>query len=567
MKKIILLILVYLGITIHADVTSMNAQADILIIRVENPDQQLYQTIQTNDIEITYRDRDGSIEILLPEDKAYILEKNRYNFRIENTLSGIKRDLAGYHSYDEVTAELEQIAADNPEFTSLFSLGKSTAHLYYLDGKDNYEDFQHEIWCLKLSDNPELEEDEPNVYFAGEIHARETISLEVDLYLLNYLVEKYGVDAEVTEWINNRQIWFVPLINPDGYKLVYDGDHTSHRKNMRDNDEDEFPDGSSTDGVDMNRNFGYVWGTNGTSSNSSSQIYNGPEPWSEVEVCYLRDMIQARKFYAGITYHSSGEYVLYPLGHLPGACAYDHEIMDELAVDMAATIPGIYSGTYTPLQAVDFGYTCQGTMGDWSYAEERVFGFTVELARTYSPPLSQVEQICEDNLQAALLMIDRVDQAMVTGNITDGNGSPLQAEVYVLQVDNAEGMSEVEPFISDEQFGRYYRLLLPGTYTLKFIAEGFDDITVQNVVVNDENVTNLDIIFPSSNFIPISIDSTGGIISLSWIDQIGEFQVFSCSTSDGEFRLEAGGSFTSSHSWQISATSSQKFFKVRRVTR
>lgn len=571
MKKIILiLILIYLGTFVQSEVNnleSMKAEPDILIIRVENPDQQLYQKIQANNINITYRDLDGSIEILVPENKSYLLDQKIYDFRIENTLSGIRRDIDGYHSYDELTVELQQIADDYPDFTSLFSLGKSTAHLYYLEGKENYEDFQHEIWCIKLSDNPELEEDEPNVYFVGEIHARETISLEVDLYLLNYLVEKYGVDDQVTDWINNRQIWFVPLMNPDGYKLVYDGDHLAHRKNMRDNDNDEIPDSSSADGVDMNRNFGYVWGPNGTSSSPLSQIYNGPNAWSEVEVCYLRDLIQGRKFYAGITYHSQGEYVLYPLGHLPGACAYDHEIMDDLAVNMAATIPGIYSGTYTPLQAVDFGYTCQGTMGDWSYSEERVFGYTVELARTFIPPLSQVEMICEDNLQAGLMMIGRVDRAMVTGNITDGGGNPLVAEVYVLEVDNETGMSEVEPFYSDEMFGRYYRLLLPGNYTLKFVAEGFDDITVQNVVIIDEDVTTLDISFPSAAFIPITINSQLGMISLSWVPQGGEFEVYSCSTSNGEFQLESGGSFTSTFSWQIAATSSRKFFKVRRVRR
>jgi len=540
---------------------------DILIVRIDNPDQDFYQSIQAHKLTISYKDRDGSIEVLIPEDKAYLLEENRYNYRIEQTLSGIQRDIAGYHSYAEVTTELERIAADYPGFTSLFSLGKSTAHLYYLEGKENYVDFQHEIWCMKLSDNPELEEDEPNVYFMGEIHARETISLEVDLHLLNYLVDKYGVDAEITEWINNRQIWFVPLINPDGYKLVYEGAHLMHRKNMRDNDGDDSPDSSTTDGVDLNRNFGYVWGSNGTSDYTASNIYHGPEAWSEVESTYLRDLIQGRKFYAGITYHSQGEYVLYPLGHLPGACAYDHEIMHDLAVNMAATIPGIYSGTYTPLQAVDFGYTCQGTMGDWSYAEERVFGYTFELGRTYIPPEYQIQQICEDNLQAALMMIGRVDGAMVTGNITDGSGSPLLTEIYVIQVDSAEGMTEVEPFQSDEMYGRYYRLLLPGTYTLKFVAEGFDDITVQNVVVTEDDVTTLDITFPSADFIPVSISTDSGLITLNWTAETGDYQVYSSSNHNGEFHLEAGGNYISTGVWQIPASSSRKFFKVRRVLR
>ena len=93
--------------------------------------------------------------------------------------------------------------------------------------------------------------------------------------------------------------------------------------------------------------------------------------------------------------------------------------MDELAVNMAETIPKITgTGHYTPMQAVDFGYTCQGTMGDWGYAEQRIFSYTIELASTFIPPASQVNQICEDNLQAALIMLDRVNHSTVSGIVS-----------------------------------------------------------------------------------------------------------------------------------------------------
>jgi len=327
--------------------------------------------------------------------------------------------------------------------------------------------------------------------------------------LLNYLLAAYGIDDQVTNWINSTQIWFVPLINPDGHKQVFDGVDLMHRKNMRDNNANNMPDPNSSDGVDLNRNFGYIWGNNGASNNPGSQLYHGPNAWSEPETTYLRDLLQAHKFYAGITYHSYGEYVLYPLGHLPGACSYDHEIMGNLADQMAAVTPKISGyGNYQPMQSVDFGYTCQGTLGDWGYAEERVFSFTVELADNFIPPAYQIQTICDDNLAGALLMLDRVNFATVSGHITNAaDGSPLVADVQVAEIDEQSGMTPVEPVRSDTTFGRYYRLLLPGNYHFTFSKSGYYSQTIDNVTVLDSAVTELDILLVQQ--LPGDIDQNG----------------------------------------------------------
>ncbi len=471
-------------------------QAEDLLIRINEIDQHLENWIEENSLSGRIIYNREYAEILANDVIINYLEEHQVEYEGIKTESQIIRDLENYRSYEDTYNELHTFTIDYPEITSLFSLGPSTCHNYYLGGNQNYEDFQHEIWCLKVSDNPELEEDEPNVFFGATIHANETIATEVVMTFMQDFFSNYGTDPEINSFVENNQIWFIPLINPDGQKIVYEELHLSHRKNMRDNNENYQPDFSTIDGVDMNRNFGYVWGPNGTSSNISSPIYNGPEAWSELEVQYLRDLIQERRFWAGITYHSQGEWVLYPLGHLPGVCSYDHEIMGDLAVAMAETLPRLnHPGNYTPAQAVNFGYTCQGTMGDWSYSEQRVFGYTIELADQYIP--SDPVPICQDNLQAFRVMLNRLNNRLLTGHVTDPWGTPLTAIVDVIQIDEQAGMTEVEPYRCGEIFGRYWRPLLAGEYDVDFTYEGYVTESYQDILISGNSTTELDVIlFP-----------------------------------------------------------------------
>ena len=541
------------------------------LITILNPDYSLYRFLSTQKIEIVFQHSDNKPDILVNDFYLKHLSRLGYLYDVVSTRESRIRDMAGYRDYDDTIAELQQIAADHPNISELTSLGNSTAYEYYLEGNENYADFQHQIWCMKISDNPLVEEDEPNVFFGSAIHARETISLEVNMHILNYLVSSYGIVDSVTAWIDNNQIWFIPIINPDGHKVVTEGHYTMHRKSLRDNNENLMPDFSNIDGVDLNRNFGYVWGFNGASGNPSASIYHGPNAWSEPETQYMQTLLTSHKFYAGITYHSYGEWVLYPLGHLSGACSYDHEVMDELAVEMAETIPKLSgSGTYTPMQAVDFGYTCQGTMGDWGYAEERIFSYTFELATSFAPAASHVDGICEDNLQAALLMIDRISKSTVTGNITDESDNPVIAEVHITEIDEQTGMTEVEPVRSGSTFGRYYRLLLPGSYTFTFSYPGYEDVTVENVLVTSNAVTELNIQFTEvvSYDDSVRIDTADGFVSLTWThDPLASYyEIHSSSASEGPFELDVNGEVFTDGSWREPLTEQEKFYQVVKFT-
>jgi carboxypeptidase T len=487
------------------------------LLRIAHPGEATLKAILPHVREWVGDSFGDSLDVIVDDNASAALDAIGTRFRIVQSETGAHRDIAGFHNYAQVVTELQNLAATYPAITSLTSLGPSTGNLYFQAGHTGYANYQHQIWCMKVSDNPAVEEDEPNVYFTGTIHAREPLGVEITLNLLNYLLANYGTDPQVTAWIDSQQIWFIPLINPDGHRVVTSQTYTMFRKNLRDNN-GSWAFESGTDGVDLNRNFGVVWGNYNASSSPYDDTYHGPAAWSEIETCYLRDFIRAHKFWGGITYHSYGQQVLYPLGHVPGANSYDGPVMSNLAIRMANATAGQYGGVYSAMQA-GLSSCCQGTMGDWGYAEQRLFSFTLETATAFIPAASYVPQIVAANMPGALMFLDRTSNSLVTGHVTDPSGSPLVAEVRVAEIDNATGMTAVEPVRSGAAFGHYWRMLLPGNYTVTFSKTGYLSQTFNNVVVSATTPTTLDVTLqpicpsPPANLVIVIAD---GQVQLSW---------------------------------------------------
>ncbi len=559
------LVFIYLIAVFLINIQTLSAE--YVCIRIQDPAPEIFSWAESQNIDHSFHSISGSLEIYLDEDMLLDPIFSVLEYEIIITESEISRNLEGYRLYQDVLSELNEIAA-NPayqSFTHMYSLGPSQGHLYYDDGNTNYQDYQHQVWCLKLSDNPQVNEDEPNVFLAATIHAREPISLEVDMHIIYYLVENYGIIDSVTAWIDSMQIWMIPLVNPDGHKLSVEELHTMHRKNIRDNNLNGNVDYSTVDGVDLNRNFDFSWNGPYSSQSYNHVTYRGPYPWSEPETVYLRDLLQQHKFYGGITYHSYGQVVLYPLGHEPGANSCDHLAMADLADEMASTIPLIQGGGYYNSTQASVGYLASGSMGDWGYGVERIYSYTVELGTTFYPPSYQIEQICEDNLQAALIMIDRINYATVTGNITNGDES-LIAEVYVDGIDNVPGMSIVEPVRSGINFGRYYRVLLPGSYTFTFHHPEYGDRIYENVIVLNDEVTVLNVDYAINFVSDISIWIIDGIIHLEWeLEPDTDYEVFSSAEPYSGFQVDTDGSYISTNIWEKSAIAEKQYYKVKKT--
>ncbi len=172
------------------------------------------------------------------------------------------------------------------------------------------------LWAVKISDNPSVNEAEPEVLYTGVHHAREPEGMMSILYYMWWLLQGYGTNAEATYLVNNRQMWFIPVQNPDGYvynQTTNPGGGGLWRKNRRTN-------GDGTFGVDPNRNYGptYMWNANngGSSTSTSSDTYRGPTAFSEPENQAIDNFMRTHQIKTCLNYHTYGNYLIYPFGYL-----------------------------------------------------------------------------------------------------------------------------------------------------------------------------------------------------------------------------------------------------------
>ncbi len=308
---------------------------------------------------------------------------------------------ADYHTYEETLAAVDAAVAEYPDLVSSQVIGES------------YEGTG--IVAVKISANVGVDEDEPEVLFTHNQHAREHLTVEMALYTLEELTSQYGSDPEITELLDTREVWLVPSMNPDG--KTYDTESGSFR-NWRKNREPN--SGSSAIGTDLNRNWAYEWGCCGGSSGSpGSETYRGPSPESAPETQVVADFVRGRvvdgeqQITAHIDFHSYSELVLWPYGFTyddtaPGLTQDDADAFAALGTAMAET------NGYTPQQSSDL-YITDGTIDDWLWADQGIFSYTFEMYPTSSlgggfyPPGSVIDRETSRNREAVLMLLDYAD--------------------------------------------------------------------------------------------------------------------------------------------------------------
>ena len=206
-----------------------------------------------------------------------------------------------YDGDNGIAAELRRLAARNPRIAELHTLG--TTH----QGR--------EILAIRLTKNVRgtAPGAKPAVLYQGTTHAREWISTEVARRLLRWYVRGSGDVPVVDRVLRTTELWFIPVVNPDGYQYTFDAERL-WRKNLRDNNRNGEID--FFDGVDLNRNYPEHWNYDeeGSSSQFSDQTYRGPAPASEPETQADMSLFDMADFKFAISYHSFGPLLLYPQG-------------------------------------------------------------------------------------------------------------------------------------------------------------------------------------------------------------------------------------------------------------
>jgi len=370
-----------------------------------------------------------------------------------------------FHDYQSMLEEMVEIASGHPEIAELDTIGLSLAG--------------RAILCLKISDNPATDEDEPPILIVGNHHGNEVQSVEATLYQVNFLVDRYGLDQEVTDWVNGMEFWFVPMVNPDGRMAM-----------RRTNDHD----------VDLNRNYSVGFTPGGS---------HGPEAFSEPETRAVRDLAARFPPIMSLTYHTSGQYVLYSWTHTDLA-APDSAALVYLGALISNSIAGEHGdGTYTLLQGGRWYFTA-GEYNDYLYATHNTLSYTVEMGTSQDADYSLVPEMVESNLNGMKTMLRQVNRAGVTGQVTDAaTGLPVRAEIGIPSIDD---QGKLLPRMSDSLYGRYYRYLAPGRYTLEITAPGYQSVT-REITVSADSLTRWNIALENSaylEFTGLRIIDTGG---------------------------------------------------------
>jgi len=297
-----------------------------------------------------------------------------------------------YHDYKEVLAELDGIVASAPGVASRVKMGSSLNGL--------------ELAGLRFNTTASgsRKSSKPGIVFLGTHHAREHLSTETPLLLAKWIADNRA-KPEVASLLATRDIWFFPLVNPDGAEFDHaSGKYKMHRKNMRKND-------NGTTGVDLNRNYGFGWGGGGASTDPGSDTYRGPSAFSEPESQAVKRFAEAHpNLKILLSYHTFSELILYPWGHL------DEDISDARALAaykaMAAKMAG-WTG-YTPQKSSDL-YIASGDTCDWAWGERGIFAFTFELTPSsmwgggFYPGAGVIASTVEKNIRPALYLIDLAD--------------------------------------------------------------------------------------------------------------------------------------------------------------
>ena len=411
--------------------------------------------------------------------------------------------MGGYYTLDEIAYQLDQLSSSYPTIISeKVSIGSS------YEGRD--------IWAIKISDNYALEENEPEILYTGLHHAREPMSYMNLFYFMHWLGENYETNPLAEHIVNNRQLWFIPAINPDG--LVYNQSIAPNgggmqRKNMRETCS------GTPDGIDLNRNYSYFWGydNDGSSPDGCNETFRGSSPFSEPETQLVRDFVDLHNFKINFNYHSYSNLLIYPFGYeyQNDAPQEDIDIYIEYGEDM------VQFNNYELGTGPDLLYTVNGEACDWMYGEKNIFSYTPEIGSSsdgFWPSTNRIVPLAIENLYPnQVLAVNGGSKYEVEVVVPDTEFSlnesyPLYINVFnsglsdsngevVIEIESSEGLNiELNQIILDGLDSREFMNLGDITYFSINNNSTIEQITV-SVYDNDEYFysNNIQIVAASTN--------------------------------------------------------------------
>jgi hypothetical protein len=351
-------------------------------------------------------------------------------------------DFLNYPSFNQITTFLKDIAAKYPHITKLESIGKS------VEGRD--------LWVLKISDNPKLDEVEPEFKYISSMHGDEITGRELMQFFIKDLVEGYNKDKRITDLINNTEIYIMPSMNPDGSE-----------KRQR----------ANANRVDLNRNFPH-W-------NAEVNDKNGRQP----ETLAVMDFQAKRQFALSANFHGGAVCVNYPWDSTKVRHPFDGLIRD-LSLRYSIENGPMYNSREFS-QGITNGadwYVVRGGMQDWSYVFYNDLQVTVELSDTKWPSYSNIPRFYEENKEALMVYAEAIHQGAGFKLKTKADG-----KVSIKQLANNRSKKDIGTYAF--RSGEFFKVLDAGSYEFTVEAQGkkytFETEVTKGMMMPNGNYTQL----------------------------------------------------------------------------
>jgi len=347
----------------------------------------------------------------------------------------------GYYTLDELNSIADSLALNFPDICTIHTLGQATGF--------------YQLMALKISDNSSVDENEAEVLFDGGIHGDEIGGPENMIRFARDLCLQYGTDPDITELVNNREIWIYYCVNPYG------------RQNMT---------RYNANGIDINRDCGYMWNGEG----------NSPSAFSQPETRAYRKLLTENQFVIHCSYHSGTEYISYPWSYRAEPTP-DNAMHNYLAA-LYASSSGYSNIPYA--QGYNGMYAINGSTKDFGYGALGSISWSVEISLSKQPPSSQIGSYYLKNKPSMLNMVEYAGYG-IEGIVTDSiSGEPIPATLFI---DN------LFPFANDPETGDFHKFLLSGNYQVKVVSNGYESRIISGVTISSMTATEVNIALPRLN--------------------------------------------------------------------
>jgi carboxypeptidase T len=429
-----------------------NAESNYIRIQLDDYHAQMKQ-LQSLQLDIAgVNIGESQVDVITDEAGLEKIRQLGFAFTDNNlSISGLDAD---YKTPDEVEQILKQVALTYPQLVTMVKIGESAE--------------RRSIWALKLTAPNELKK--PAVLFNSMHHAREVMTPEVALDIVDQLTKGFGVDAKVTGWMETLEIWVVPMLNVDGNNRVWTK-NSWWRKNT-----------NYGHGVDINRNYPYAWGScNGSSGSTSSDTYRGPSAGSEPETKALMGLVDQTRPVFNISFHSYSEIVIYPYG-CDGKYVETKSLVEPIAQKLGGLIKTDNGkGVYEAGTAWELLYSVDGGDIDWMYNQFGVIPFVIEVNSA-----SQGFQPSYQKWTASTLarvrpgwqyLLDRTLGSSIAG-VVAGNADTLALKKVSITGPNYDNTVVLN------NNGSFYAIVNPGMYTVSVISDA-GVLNTQQVEVKD----------------------------------------------------------------------------------